>query len=178
MGNFLSQFNDLVNRDADSKVPDVQLDFEGMNDSKKKAKFSALCVIVCLPLLCEHEGRSKPEEISIFINEQGKKMKPTTMPCCFVHFFFFFCPFLLSHFILCIKLGPTFSFVHGCINFLCIELNFFYIYIDRFVDDRGGARVLLKCFAHAGTNGGSARDAQDVRGLWRIYPSGKFHTTA
>ncbi|KAG0292741.1 hypothetical protein BGZ97_005511 [Linnemannia gamsii] len=28
MGNFLSQFNDLVNRDADSKVPDVQLDFE------------------------------------------------------------------------------------------------------------------------------------------------------
>lgn len=29
MGNFLSQFNDLVNRDADSKVPDVQLDFEG-----------------------------------------------------------------------------------------------------------------------------------------------------
>ncbi|KAG0050547.1 Protein fam49a [Gryganskiella cystojenkinii] len=28
MGNFLSQFNELVNRDADSKVPDVQLDFE------------------------------------------------------------------------------------------------------------------------------------------------------
>ncbi|KAG0199857.1 Protein fam49a [Mortierella sp. GBA30] len=28
MGNFLSQFNDLVNRDGDAKVPDVQLDFE------------------------------------------------------------------------------------------------------------------------------------------------------
>ncbi|KAF9915337.1 Protein fam49a [Lobosporangium transversale] len=28
MGNFLSQFNDLINKDGDSKVPDVQLDFE------------------------------------------------------------------------------------------------------------------------------------------------------
>ncbi|KAI1321433.1 Protein fam49a [Mortierella claussenii] len=28
MGNFLSQFNELINKDADSKVPDVQLDFE------------------------------------------------------------------------------------------------------------------------------------------------------
>jgi hypothetical protein len=28
MGNFLSQFNDLLNRDGDSNVPDVQLDFE------------------------------------------------------------------------------------------------------------------------------------------------------
>ncbi|KAF9350940.1 Protein fam49a [Mortierella sp. NVP85] len=28
MGNFLSQFNDLINKEGDSKVPDVQLDFE------------------------------------------------------------------------------------------------------------------------------------------------------
>ncbi|KAG0007373.1 hypothetical protein BGZ80_004731, partial [Entomortierella chlamydospora] len=28
MGNFLSQFNELISKDVDSKVPDVQLDFE------------------------------------------------------------------------------------------------------------------------------------------------------
>lgn len=31
MGNFLSQFTELINKDGDSKVPDVQLDFEGMH---------------------------------------------------------------------------------------------------------------------------------------------------
>lgn len=34
MGNFLSQFNVLVNRDGDSNVPDVQLDFESKLDRK------------------------------------------------------------------------------------------------------------------------------------------------
>lgn len=36
MGNFLSQFNDLVNRDGDAKVPDVQLDFEGKAHAQRE----------------------------------------------------------------------------------------------------------------------------------------------
>ncbi|KAG0351924.1 hypothetical protein BG005_008583, partial [Podila minutissima] len=35
MGNFLSQFNDLLNRDGDSNVPDVQLDFENSSLSEE-----------------------------------------------------------------------------------------------------------------------------------------------
>ncbi|KAF9106391.1 Protein fam49a [Mortierella sp. AM989] len=35
MGNFLSQFNELINKDADSKVPDVQLDFEDSSMSEE-----------------------------------------------------------------------------------------------------------------------------------------------
>ncbi|KAF9312388.1 Protein fam49a [Podila horticola] len=38
MGNFLSQFNGLVNRDGDSNVPDVQLDFENSSMSDEDAE--------------------------------------------------------------------------------------------------------------------------------------------
>ncbi|KAF9160923.1 Protein fam49a [Mortierella sp. AD011] len=35
MGNFLSQFNELISKDVDSKVPDVQLDFEDSSMSEE-----------------------------------------------------------------------------------------------------------------------------------------------
>ncbi|KAF9186386.1 hypothetical protein BGZ50_002481, partial [Haplosporangium sp. Z 11] len=55
MGNFLSQFNVLVNRDNDSNVPDVQLDFENesMTDEDLESYATAMELLEPTPQLLD-----------------------------------------------------------------------------------------------------------------------------
>lgn len=52
MGNFLSQFNGLVNRDGDSNVPDVQLDFESKCIALRFQRFQLSMAFTNPMLLC------------------------------------------------------------------------------------------------------------------------------